>query len=375
LKKHKLFLMLLLVGMLTAAVYVTPVVSTPVSMADYENAVIKVADRLVALQSATDKGWDWVITGLTSHSANPSAGNIYGVTALELLDAYRLTGSATYFAAAKAVADHLVSLGSNQYHYNFDLEFLIEFAEISGDTSYKTFASDVWTWIKANRPEFSNCVTLYNWYYNTRYTGSHGATVWGTADWAIAALALGDTVWAQDMTDVIADNYTKILTEPDPYEAWYQGWGKALKAFQAVNPTGYATEIADIVSILTSNPTFGQKSDGSFDGWVQSEAYVIMGLVSVGKKGMAQKAADWLVQHQGYDTIIGGWRLPDGNEYSEVTSEAGQAIFYVIQAIRAVGGVWMPINVLESATTWIHVALVTLTAVTIAFWKRRIFKP
>jgi len=123
------------------------------------------------------------------------------------------------------VADYLVSLGSNRYHVQFDLEFLIEFAKVSGDASYKDFASVVWTWIKANKPEFANGVTLYNWYYTTRYPGSHGGAVWGTGDWAIAALELGDTAWATDMANVIADNYTKILTEPDPVRISVCGMG------------------------------------------------------------------------------------------------------------------------------------------------------
>jgi parallel beta-helix repeat protein len=325
-------LLALLMAFLIVAVHVDPVASSLISKADYESAVIKVAERLVTLQSPTDYGWDWVITGLTSHSPNPSAANIYGVTALELLDAYKLTSETEFYDAAKAVADYLMSLGSNRYHYQFDLEFLIEFAEISGDTSYKDFASAVWTWIKAKEPEFADGVTLYNWYYTARYPGSHGGAVWGTGDWAIVALELGDTAWAMDMANVIADNYTKILTEPDPCGFEYVGWGKALKAFQAVNPTAYAAEIADIVSILASR----QQEDGSFTGWVQDEAYVTMGLFSVGEVEMANKSAVWLVENQGYDTIIGGWKLPDGNEYSEVTSEAGQAIFNVMQTIGTV---------------------------------------
>ena len=71
------------------------------------------------------------MTGLTEHSPNPSASNIYGVTALGLLDAYILTGRTIYLDAAEKVADYLVSLGSNRYHYQFDLEFLVRYAEIS----------------------------------------------------------------------------------------------------------------------------------------------------------------------------------------------------------------------------------------------------
>ncbi|MEM2704716.1 MAG: hypothetical protein QXR45_16340 [Candidatus Bathyarchaeia archaeon] len=58
-----------------------------------------------------------------------------------------------------------------------------------------------------------------------------------------------------------------------------------------------------------------------------------MGLVSAGEIEMAKNATIWLIENQGYDTIVGGWKLPNGNEYSEVTSEAGQAIFRVLQAL------------------------------------------
>ncbi|MEM2130134.1 MAG: right-handed parallel beta-helix repeat-containing protein [Candidatus Bathyarchaeia archaeon] len=326
-----LMLLLMLLGMFTASVCIPTAKSNPILVVDYENALIKTADRLVMLQSATDYGWDWVVTGLTSHSSNPSAVNLYGVTALGLLDAYQLTGNSAYFNAAKAVADYLVSLGSSRTHYQFDLEFLIIFAEISGDGSYYTFALNVWAWMKANVDRYADGhqVDLYNYYYD-RYGGSHGGATWATGDWAIAALELGDNEWAKNMTDVIAANYTKM--EPDPQEYQYVGWGKALKAFKAVNPTAYADEIADIVGILETR----QQPDGSFTGWIQDEAYLIMGLVSVGKMEMAKNASIWLINNQGYDTIVGGWKLPDGNEYSEVTSEAGQAIFRVIQAIGTV---------------------------------------
>ena len=298
---------------------------------DYKNALKKVADRLVALQSPTDFGWDWVVTELTEHSPNPSAPNLYGVTALGLLDAYILTGNTTYLNTAKKVADYLVSLGSNRYHYQFDLEFLVRYAEISGKADYKNFASDVWNWMKSNLDRFADGhqVDLYNYYYE-RYGNSRGGATWATGDWAIAALVLGDEEWAKSMTDVIKANYTKM--EPDPQEYQYVGWGKALKAFHAVDPENYASEIADIVSILEAR----QQADGHFTGWVQDEAYVIMGLVTVGTAktlGIAEKAAEWLVEVQGYNSIEGGWILPDGNEYSEVTSEAGQAIYCVASTI------------------------------------------
>jgi len=57
-KKIATFLMLslLLLSAFLVAVHIPVAVSSSVSAADYESAVIKVADRLVALQSPTDYG-------------------------------------------------------------------------------------------------------------------------------------------------------------------------------------------------------------------------------------------------------------------------------------------------------------------------------
>ena len=297
-------------------------------------AVIKGADRLLALQSDTDYGWDWIVTGLTEHSTDPSGTNLYGVTALGLLDAYERTGDTRYFNACKAVADWIawgnasegdMYNGHDGFHFGYpeDYIFLVRFAEVSGNTTYRDYAIAGWEWTKENRGEYygdGNQTNLYD--YNLAHYGTHGGAIWNTADFALAALACGDYEWAKNMTDVIAANIPNI-DETDDYR--FIGWGKSLMAFQAVDPTAYAGVISDIVASLTAS----QQPDGSFEGWVQDEAYAIMGLVAVGETEAAEKAAAWLVRNQGYDTIVGGWELPDGNEYSEVTSEAIQALVAV----------------------------------------------
>jgi len=305
--------------------------SYKVTFTGIKPAIIKGADRLVALQSSTDFGWDWVVTGLTEHSANPSATNLYGVTALGLLDAYELTGNPVYFDACKAIADWIAWGNASegdmyyghdgfQFGYPEDYVFLVRFAEVSGNTTYRDYAIAGWEWTKENRGEYygdGNQTNLYD--YNLAHYGTHGGAIWNTADFALAALACGDYEWAKNMTDVIAANIPNI-DETDDYR--FIGWGKSLMAFQAVDPSAYAGVISDIVGNLTTS----QQPDGSFSGWVQDEAYVTMGLAAVGELEMAKKTATWLIMNQGYDTIAGGWKLPDGNEYSEVTSEAVQAL-------------------------------------------------
>ncbi len=73
-------------------------------------AITRTADRLVALQG-TDGGWDWIVTGLTAHSGSyPSPANLFGVTALGLIDAYQETGNTAYSTAAQLTGDHLKTL-------------------------------------------------------------------------------------------------------------------------------------------------------------------------------------------------------------------------------------------------------------------------
>ena len=294
----------------------------PYAIGKYYTSVEKAIDRIVALQSSSDYGWDWDVTGLTSHSADPSAGNIYGVTALGLLDAFELTQNITYFFAAQKVADYLTSGPMPLHGHGFgpDYMFLVRFSEVSGRPEYKDYAIKAWNWQKANWGRYAdgNQTYLYNYFYNN-WVSSHGIVIWNTAFYALAAYYLGDTEWAENMTKVIAANFTKITN--DGYQ--YIGWGNALRLFQTIDPVGYATEIESAVNSLKSSQTYSGCWPG---GWTQDAAYAIMGLAAVGEMEAAEKGADWLVSTQGYNSIVGGWKQPDGKEYSEVTSEAAQAL-------------------------------------------------
>ena len=310
----------------------------PYAIGKYYTSVEKAIDRIVALQSSSDYGWDWIVTGLTAHSGNPSGVNLYGVTALGLLDAFELTQNITYFFAAQKVADYMArgdpttgAFWANGFGYGFDYMFLVQFSEVSGRSEYKDYAIKAWNWQKTHIGRYAdnNQSYLYNYFY-TNWVASHGIVIWNSVSYALGAYYLGDTAWAENMTKVIAANFTNIAA--DGFQ--YIGWGHALKLFQTIDPTGYATEIASAVNSLKTSQTYSGCWPG---GWAQDAAYAVMGLAAVGETEAAEKGADWLVSTQGYGSIVGGWKEPDGNEYSEITSEAAQALAAVAKCWYAEG--------------------------------------
>ena len=308
--------------------------------------LVKATDRLVALQSSTDYGWDWDVTGLTEHSASGSATNIYGVTALGLIDAYELTGSTAYSDAAKLVADMMKGYGTDYEGFHaaglgqsWDMKFLMRYATISGDTSYSDFATRYWTWItdptttpRHELYEYGKQEDFYQFYIT--YGVSPGYAIWDCADFGLAAHAMEDPTWAGQMA-VVVHNHLPDITDAD--DCRFIGWGPALEFLNAVNPTMYVTDIASLKSTLITE----QNTDGSWGDQcpVQDTAYVIMGLAAVGEDA-AQRGASWLVINQ---ETNGGWKDTDGTEYSEVDSEAVQALASV-QAGRTTPDAGVAVN-------------------------------
>lgn len=310
--------------------------------ADYKTSIIAAADRLVALQSPTDGGWDWYVNGLTSHTANPSAYNLYGVTALGLIDAYELTGNMAYLTAAKNTADFMkygnssngdFYHGHDAYHwgYSYDYRFLMSYSAVSGDPSYKNYALDAWAWQKANIPAFTdgNQETLWAIYPDPGYAA------WGTSDWGLATLKIGDTLWATNMTTVMHSHMAEIILS-DP-----MAMGSTLRFLATIG--GYA---GDVILLKDTLVTL-QKLDGSweFPGYpypcTQSTAYAVMGLWTAGEYTAAQKGADWLVSTQGtLGALPGGWPQTDYvggyDETSETDSEPLQATFTVTSLLHDV---------------------------------------
>jgi hypothetical protein len=287
------------------------------------STAIKAADRLVALQSSSssDAGWDWNVTGLTAHSGSASATNIYGVTALGLLEAYKLTGNSSYLDAAKKVADAIVAGKSQRADGSIrspDYRFLVEYGIISGDSTYISYARSKWYSDCANVAYYASPEAMYN-HLATTWVDDTGIDVWELSNFGLSAFAVKDMNWTNEAADVVA-SYSLTINGSD--ECRFVGWGNALRFLCTVNATKYSTEIASLVSLLESK----QLSNGSWksaNGDTQDTAYAIMGLNAAGAIDSAKRGVEWLVTTQQSN---GGWIVSDGSEYSEVDSEAIQAL-------------------------------------------------
>ena len=322
--------------------YQTNPVPTTFSLALYQTAIVKAADRLVALQSATDFGWDWVVDGEPPWTGS-SPQNLYSVTALGLLDAYEETGNSTYLTAAENAANYMTSgahpetgdFWNNGWGYQFDYIFLMQLAAASGISSYANYALTAWTWQKDNIPRYAdgNQSQLWDRFANDWIgQGYYGGAAWVCSYWGLAALEMSDTAWAGHMaTNVIDANMGLIalpMTAPylaNNYTNDYVNMGMASALKFLVTLGGFASDVTTLKNQLESN----QLCDGGWDfqssaspGESQTTAYVVMGLLAAGDYAVARKGADWLVATQ---LPNGGWAgSPD--EYSEIDSEAMQAL-------------------------------------------------
>jgi hypothetical protein len=280
------------------------------------STAIKGADRLVELQSSSDAGWDWNVTGLTAHSGSASPTNIYGVTALGLLEAYKLTGNSSYLDAAKKVADAIVAGKSQRTDGSIrspDYRFLVEYGLISGDSTYISYARSKWDSDVANVKYYASPEAMYN-HLATTWMDDTGIDVWELSNFGLSAFAVKDTDWANKAADVVA-SYSLTINDSDDYR--FVGWGNALRFLCTVNATKYSEKITSLVSLLESK----QLSNGSWNSDTQDTAYAIMGLNLAGAIDSAKRGVEWLVTTQQSN---GGWS--DGSEYSEVDSEAIQAL-------------------------------------------------
>ena len=342
-------LSLIMLGLLLVSMIAfLPIVAHSYTPADYETSIIKAANRLVALQSPTDYGWDWDVTGLTSHSAEPSSTNLYGVTAQGLIDAYELTGNAAYLTAAVNTGNFMKYGNPSEgdfwngippdytYYWGFapDYVFLMSLSAVSGDPSYQTYALAAWTWQKANIGRYADGSqsTLWDHYANDWIgTNMYGAAALGTSEWGLAALAMGDTVWAQNMAVVIDANMPNILSASVSNDYKDMGMGWTLKFLVTLNPVTYESDIASLKTALMADQlSDGSWGYGSLPGDPQTTAYVVNGLWTAGAYTLARQGADWLVTNQ---QTNGGWleTNPDNSqsEYSETNSEPTQATFTV----------------------------------------------
>lgn len=302
----------------------------------YNTAIVNTANRLVAIQSPTDYGWDWVVTSeppwVGDNGTGHSDQNLYGVVAFGLTDAYLLTGNSTYLAAAENAAGYMMSVPANSFFnagwgYSFDYEFLMQLAAASGNSNYANYAEAAWAWQKANVDRYADGNQSLLWAH-VQISGYPAYAFWDIAPYGLAALAMGDTVWAQQLAALIDTNMATLLSASRANDYADMAMGAVLQFLVTLGNPSYASDIASLKTALEAD----QFSDGSWGfgsppGDPQTTAYVVMGLWAAGDYSVAQNGAAWLVADQGTNGAPTGgwWEWPD--EISEVDSEGLQAIF------------------------------------------------
>jgi hypothetical protein len=311
-----------------------------VSATTTSDAIKGAADRLISLQN-TDGGWDWIITNAIVPGGS-TAENIVGVTGKGLLDAYSLTGDSKYIDSAKKAGNYLKThfglpgtIDVSKRVNAFDIVFLYNLGQISGDSSYTDAANSLlnnvltqnnyWAHNLGSYCSSSTGCTAQNMYdaINNRRGGDMGIMLWDLSPWVEAANLGGKTSWANDLKTIMNNHYSSLDNTKDTYIIGLSG-------------LILATGKSEAITALISN----QDSDGSWDGWIQDTAYAIMALKKAGDtSGAVDKAGSYLVSHFGYTGTSGtitGWEEPDTPvvEYSEVTSEAAQALYDVFSDLN-----------------------------------------
>ena len=318
----------------------------------YEDEILSAADRIIDLQY-TDGSWDWVVTYKTGPTGTTYR-NIAGVTAEVLLDAYKLTGDTKYLDAAEDAGDYLLSFSiSKNNRYNaFNMVFLYHLADLTGKIKYNNHADNLlnhvlyeenyWTNHNGNHCGMDGCTAseLLNALKDFRgWAGDpSGIVVWDLFHFVEAAQRAGETSFSTDMANEL-DSYMS----QSGYISTIQYYDLGLSAgVVALGNAGidYSDHMAKL--LVEQNP------DGSFDNLgsepIQTTAYALIALEYADEHDEGTAASEYLVNQFRYSNgdTYDGW-LDDGDEYSEVTSEAAQALYDFSWR----GGIWVRDHVTE----------------------------
>ena len=303
---------LILIGMLGAVSAQTLNVNS--NYANEVSTITQAADRLVALQNPNGS-WDWAVTNKTEPTSTTYL-NIAGVTAQGLLDAYNITGDSSYLGAAKKTGDYLLTQYGNQSlspdlaavtgktkHVNaFNVKFLYDLGSASGNSDYTNEANLLMNLVTSTYPAALDLVSAQKTARGT--ANGYGIVAWDLYNYVSDAQMNGNSSWAGDLkTAIVSDSDLSKLQDSD--KTYIIG----LSALSVLGDSNATQE-------LTSNQS-NDSSWSDYNGIVQDTAYALMALSYLNDSYLTDKF--------GYNSL-NGWLESDGNEYSEVTSEAVQAL-------------------------------------------------
>ena len=272
------------------------------------SAITAGADRLVETQNA-DGGWDWGdMAGVTSITENPSPKNTVGVTALGLIEGYRISGNQAYLDAAVLAAGYIeVNLLAGERVRGPALTFLSELADITGDATYTDMAVTAWETLLANLAWSADGTATAFGNYILSVRNSQLA-MWDINLYVVGLMAIGKTADAVELATVTETNIDTYLDETlDYYSLALSG------AIETYALTGVNTE--DIAGLATALISLGNID-------VQSTAYAAMALLRTNTG-----VTDYISYIVAAQDATGGFIDTDSSEYTEADSESIQALY------------------------------------------------
>jgi len=301
--------------------------------------------------------------------------NIAGVTAEVLLDAYELKDDEEYLDAAIDTGDYIISeleaLPDEQHFNAFNMVFLQRLSNLSGYDTYSDFAeskmyhlmNDVTFWKDSSHTicggdELPGCTpeelveaesVIRSWSNDPT-----GIAVWDLYHFIEFSENAGESSFADELGEEIND----YISDPDfneEMEYYIIGLCGGIIGLSdaGLDYDSYLTDLLD-----------EQDSDGFWEdenGIIQNTAYAIMALRETGEFEAAQLASDYLVDNFGYEGL-NGWLENNDREYSEVTSEAAQALAELEMIYPEISNVYIeptyPNCKEESIPVWVYSTII-----------------
>ncbi|MDD5558163.1 hypothetical protein [Candidatus Methylomirabilis sp.] len=326
---------------LFVAAPVTPVMADPPD--PIRAAIDAGADRLIDIQNP-DGGWDWRV-GFTD--CGGSCPNLFGVTALGLVDAYRVTHDSAQLAAAARAADALIAKHaagpvcdsnpstSADRPYTVDTSFLMDISHLGrvgsivGPAGKKNYRNVAKAWFACVMADFPSAAARADNRISGRISqGLNNLGAWDASLDIRAAMDVHQRAYAlAEALQVIARASDWDVVDPDCPGCENLSKGLFLAATHELqgDPTIRSTRNAWKGQLLAA-----QSLDGSWGGDTQTTAYIVMGLAetSQGKptRTAIKAAVGFLLTQQ---NSLGGFNAgtTDSTEYGEVDGEVLQALF------------------------------------------------
>lgn len=313
---------------LTLALLASLMIVAPTAAAGilgYRDGAIAGADRLLEVQFANG-AFPWQV-GTSGVFAN-----VQGISAMGLLEAYKITGDPAYLEGAEGNRDWLVNYWtSGSWPANrlsaSGIFYLAHYGVLTQSADDLTMAADVLDhWIADPARGGGSGAGLINFIIQVRKNQGHtNLGLWDAMLFVRAAADVGDEALADEMATALA---TQTIVDPWATSAnWYEfGLTGIVIGLAEADPIAHQSVRDTAATALKAT----QADDGSFPvtfggvvyaGDVQATAYAALALLAVGEIVPAHAGCHFLAASQDED---GGWGGSD--EYAEVDSEATWAL-------------------------------------------------